>query len=73
MRMPKRISDETLLEYCRRRQRDLVNDLDKYEIQSLCVEDEQCKLEMQLNYDITKARLNELNNIIAICEKRKRY
>ena len=72
MRMPKRISDETLLEYCRRRQRDLVNDLDKDEIQSLCVE-ENCKLEAQLNYDITKARLNELNNIIAICEKRKRY
>lgn len=72
MRMPKRISDETLLEYCRRRQRDLVNDLDRYEIQSLSVE-ENCKLEAQLNYDITKARLNELNNIIAICEKRKRY
>ena len=72
MRMPKRISDDTLLEYCRRRQRDLVNDLDRYEIQSLSVE-ENCKLEAQLNYDITKARLNELNNIIAICEKRKRY
>lgn len=70
--MPKRISDETLLEYCRRRQRELVNDLDRYEIQSLTVEDS-CKLEAQLNYDITKARLNELNNIIAICEKRKRY
>lgn len=71
--MPKRMNEETLLEYCRRRQKELVNDLDKYEIYGLCAESEDDKRNAQMNYDITKARLSELNNIIALCDKRKRY
>lgn len=71
--MPKRIMEETLKEYLDRRRNELSKDVDKYdELANTCT-DEDCKLEYQLNYDIARAVLKELNNIDTLCQKRKRY
>ena len=65
--MPKRVTEETLKEYLDRRRKELSKDVDKYD------ECEATKLEYQLNYDIARAVLKELNNIDTLCTERKRY
>lgn len=71
--MPKRVQDVTLKEYCDKRKLELMNDIVKYNDLSNQCEDESCKIQYDIQYDIAKATLKELNNIIALCEKRKRY
>ena len=71
--MPKRVTEETLKEYLDRRRKELSKDVDKYDELACCADCEATKLEYQLNYDIARAVLKELNNIDTLCTERKRY
>lgn len=71
--MPKRVCEITLKEYLEKRHQELLNETLKYTEMSKECNDDACKLQYDLQYDIAKASLNEVNNIIALCEKRKRY
>lgn len=71
--MPKRVVKVTLKEYLDKRRKELSKEIDKYEELARTAECEASKLEYQLNYDIARAVLKELNNIDTLCIERKRY